>query len=252
MTPITLTPQALESLTNLLAKEVTGPETGVKEFLLDQYKLLNHHTGSTASVDNIIGMATAMYNEAASLDSCHCDLHSDGLEDPVHEVDTYEFFSTKSRADEVDKLSSDISKSLKKDRLAQLIAQQVNQVDAYDEEAAYDFDEDAHDEGLAYEFEELLESLLDGLADSLIEEGLLDEMFTIGENSTELYSLYFQTRFFEMLDEINFPDEVEYKEEYTAYLMGALSHRLITEKGYMLYYHIENDVVFPVLKPQAQ
>lgn len=221
---ITITPQGIESLARVLATEVQGPTEEMHRFLSEQFSVLNNHSGAQ-TLEQLMRISSILV---------------DSLEDEEEDclcgctADQESFYNME---DEVSLLSEQIRKETEVQSVAKLIHEQVAEQDAF-----------LMEEAIAIEVEAMIEAVLKEIAYAIVEEGYVDEVFTIGENSTELYTFFFEMRFAEELEEMGYT--AEYKNEYTVYLMAEIARILTEEYDYSLHFLIEEDVVFPALMPK--
>lgn len=96
--------------------------------------------------------------------------------------------------------------------------------------------------------EEFLESVLDEIVEEIIQGNVLEDLFSLHSSSIGLYEMVFSSYFNSKVNEQQIPDIVEYKPEYTAYIMTELASYLVVAEGYELTFQVIEGHLIPALK----
>lgn len=97
-----------------------------------------------------------------------------------------------------------------------------------------------------FSLEEVVESILDEIVDEVIEKGLIEDTFSLHLLSVELYEIVFSGLFYAKAVSKGITEIVEYKTDYTAYIMTEIADELVAQ-GYELAFQVVEGQIIPTL-----
>ncbi|MFE4029227.1 hypothetical protein ACFX4N_24020 [Priestia sp. YIM B13551] len=120
--------------------------------------------------------------------------------------------------------------------LTSLIREQV--------EEQYQEDEEDTEEEF---FETDIQDILDEMVDDIVEDGDIKDIFDINHTAIIYYEIGFRDDFYAKAAERGIEDLVEYKADYTAYIMTELASYVVASRGYQLSFRVIDGVTVPAL-----
>lgn len=100
---------------------------------------------------------------------------------------------------------------------------------------------------IAYTLEEVVEGVLDEIVQDVIDQGLVEDSLSLAPSVVKIYEMVFATEFYQKVNELEINEIVEYKPEFTAYIMTELSIHLVEEREFELGFEVVDGAVVPSL-----
>ncbi|MES9681634.1 hypothetical protein ABWK22_01635 [Gottfriedia acidiceleris] len=96
--------------------------------------------------------------------------------------------------------------------------------------------------------EDMIFGVLDEIIDEIIEDEVIENGLSLHTASIALYEVVFATAFHAKVNELGIEDIIDYKVDYTAYIMSELAIYFTEEEGYELAFELVEGNLVPVLK----
>ncbi|ABY46669.1 hypothetical protein [Bacillus mycoides] len=88
-----------------------------------------------------------------------------------------------------------------------------------------------------------IKSILDEVVNEIIEDGAASQTVCLDPSGIKVYEILFSSVFYKKANMLGFKESVEYKHEYTAYILSELATYLVEEEGFKLSFEVVEDKV---------